>query len=638
MSDSAATPREFFVSGGTMKPNAPSYVERTADRELLDAARAGEFCYVLTCRQMGKSSLMVRTAEKLRQEETLTAIVDLSQIGERRESVSAESWYWAIARSIAKDLDLARGDGMSELKTWWKDRNDVPHTQRFSEFLEEFVLGRTTSHVVDESALVDGLVQELLVSPTAQRDETHFKYIQARMAKDRYKARSLREYRRLLKGRPVTDSPQSLSQTSLKLAGLVRRTDDAALRIANPVYQEVFDRYWVRTLMPVNWSRRIAVSVTAMLLLSMAGWYWWLLPQTYLATIRTAENDVPLEAHRKLRGILGYAQIADNELAKFWERHALRSEASAPRDEVILYRLAALNASPSDERRRMPNLWIDADYSTLRQTFRHASAVRCVAFSLDGATVLTGSGDKTARLWDAQTGAPRGEPLKHEGAVNAVAFSPDGATVLTGSYDNTARLWDAKTGKPRGEPLKHEFAVEAVAFSPDGATVLTGSGSVFSRGEARLWDAQTGAPRGEPMTHEDVVTAVAFSPDGSGGFSATRNRIHKFAFDDDTGMRHVASRPLWGMRSGGYHWTGTSPDRLKVGVRWTPYRLLIQEIRFHQIEAEPIEGDPAELLDEWQRRSALKFESGTSPRLVPRWPVSSTLPLHSGNGGGNTAP
>ena len=71
-----------------------------------------------------------------------------------------------------------------------------------------------------------------------------------------------------------------------------------------------------------------------------------------------------------------------------------------------------------------------------------------MAFSPDGQTALTGSDDKTARLWDVTTGQPRGAALKHEGLVYAVAFSPDGQTALTGSWDNTARLWDVTTGQP----------------------------------------------------------------------------------------------------------------------------------------------------------------------------------------------
>jgi WD40 repeat protein len=108
-----------------------------------------------------------------------------------------------------------------------------------------------------------------------------------------------------------------------------------------------------------------------------------------------------------------------------------------------------------------------------------------VAFSPDGKTVLTGSVDNTARLWETAAGKPLGPPLQHQDLVVAVAFSPDGKTVLTGSIDKTSRLWETVTGKPLGPPLQHQGQVVAVAFSPDGKTVLTGS----CDNTARVWHA-----------------------------------------------------------------------------------------------------------------------------------------------------
>src|SRR5262249_53875813 len=112
---------------------------------------------------------------------------------------------------------------------------------------------------------------------------------------------------------------------------------------------------------------------------------------------------------------------------------------------------------------------------SLEFPIRHRDPLRAVAFSSDGRILLTGSEDRTARLWDAATGKPRLPALEHDGAVHAVALSPDGRTILTGSQDEAARLWDAATGRPIGPLLLHERTIEAVAYSSDGRSILTGS-------------------------------------------------------------------------------------------------------------------------------------------------------------------
>ena len=124
------------------------------------------------------------------------------------------------------------------------------------------------------------------------------------------------------------------------------------------------------------------------------------------------------------------------------------------------------------------------------------------AFSPDGKRIVTASEDKTARLWDAETGEPIGEPLKgHADTVYSAAFSPDGKRIVTASADKTARLWDAETGKPIGELLKgHTDSVHSAAFSPDGKRVVTASGDKT----ARLWEVFANTQ--EIVSHAKAVT------------------------------------------------------------------------------------------------------------------------------------
>ena len=90
--------------------------------------------------------------------------------------------------------------------------------------------------------------------------------------------------------------------------------------------------------------------------------------------------------------------------------------------------------------------------------------------------------------WDTETGAEIRRFEGHGDWVVSVAFAPDGATLLTGGNDGTARLWNTATGAEIRRFEGHKDRVSSVAFAPDGATLLTGSGD----GTVRLWNVATG--------------------------------------------------------------------------------------------------------------------------------------------------
>jgi WD40 repeat protein len=123
---------------------------------------------------------------------------------------------------------------------------------------------------------------------------------------------------------------------------------------------------------------------------------------------------------------------------------------------------------------------------------------------------MSGSDDKTARLWDAVTGALLQTLEGHSFSVFSVAFSPDDRQVVSGSDDKTTRLWDTATGALLQTLKGHSGWVSLVAFSLDGKQVVSGSGDKT----VRLWDAVTGALLQILEGYSSSVTSVTFSLDG----------------------------------------------------------------------------------------------------------------------------
>ena len=127
-----------------------------------------------------------------------------------------------------------------------------------------------------------------------------------------------------------------------------------------------------------------------------------------------------------------------------------------------------------------------ADSPLMRVLEGHSAGVRAVAVTADGRTAVSGSDDKTVRVWDLASGQAR--TLEgHGGVVNAVAVTADGRTAVSGSDDRTVRVWDLASGEAR--TLEgHGGEVNAVAVTADGRTAVSGS----EDRTVRVWDLASG--------------------------------------------------------------------------------------------------------------------------------------------------
>src|SRR5262245_41611062 len=131
---------DFYVTGGAMSPNAASYLERTADDQLFEALQARKFCYVLTSRQMGKSSLMLRTKDRLDRAGFATVVLDLTGIG---QNLTAEQWYDGLQLKLGERLKLE-----DELDQFWQDNGRVGPLDRWMRCLREVVLVKCKKPIV----------------------------------------------------------------------------------------------------------------------------------------------------------------------------------------------------------------------------------------------------------------------------------------------------------------------------------------------------------------------------------------------------------------------------------------------------------------------------------------------------------
>ena len=233
--------------------------------------------------------------------------------------------------------------------------------------------------------------------------------------------------------------------------------------------------------------------------------------------VETGRELQTLTAHNGLAPGVAFSPDSQTLVTAGWDEKRKLWQLSGSRETVLLHQADSFGSdvafSPLGKflaavgARNVVQLWDVEKREVVRRFRGHKSSVQHLAFSSSGHLAAGGYAGELW-LWDVETGNGN-ELIGHDGRV-CVAFSPDGAVLVSGGEENAIKLWDVGTKELVATLLGHTNVVSAVSCSPDGTTLASSSRD----GTVKLWNIHTHEEVATIRGHGGSVLDVAFSPDG----------------------------------------------------------------------------------------------------------------------------
>lgn len=535
----------FYVLGGTMEPGSPSYVVRQADSDLYQALLAGDLCYVLASRQMGKSSLMARTAELLTGEGFRCATIDITIFSEKRGE--PDDWYYALVDHIADKLGIA-----VDVQSWWQANQMLSPLRRMTKFLENAVLENCRDRIVIFVDEIDSTISlpfsddffaAIRACQNARATDARFRRLSFVLLGVATPAQLIRDHSRtpFNVGRPIQLTDFTRDEALPLAVGLSENADRAAGLLNSVLDWTSGHPYLTQTLcwyLVKNKTWEVDELVERVFLSKQA---------------LREEPNLQLVRSRLTQGVSDVSTVL-----KIYQRivrgEPVRDEPSSS-DHASLKLSGVVKTDEAGElkirnriyERVFSEQWVRLEMPVEAESARDLSNdIKDAYLTYDALRKLPGFRNRAihylANFWESRRARDQAiltrikalreeSPLAerrwlaglidvdypsliascvHEGAVLDAVFSPDGTRILTGSEDGTARLWSVTSGESMLPPLRHRTRIRTVAFSPDGQLLATGSDDFT----ACLWGARTGNRAGVPFEHQARIRAVIFHPAG----------------------------------------------------------------------------------------------------------------------------